>query len=368
MTSSEVRAGLLFSDTGREASGSLAFRAGVDARLGVANDAGGVNGRRITYSWRDDATDTTLNLAAARELVEGEGVFGVIQGGNAASVSAGYLSDRRAPVVGLAGEAAWGAYENMFSWHYYSAAAGSSDVWGNFVRSQGGTRAAIVNMALSEATRNYNRQLVDSLQAAGVSVDLTFEVTAAVTSFDTIARLMKAAKIDTITGIIYPNVLAKLLPAVRAAGVNLRVVLSPTGYDGTLLEEIGPALAGATIYVDFVPFETNTPTHARLLTAMVRYAPQIQPPARDSAVYGWLAADLFLRGLQAAGNCPTRESFIRGLRGVHDYDGGGLLPQKVDFATNRGRLSNCYAFVRVSDDGSRFVPLQPALRCGKSID
>ena len=100
---------------------------------------------------------------------------------------------------------------------------------------------------------------------------------------------------------------------------------------------------------------------------MTRYAPQIQPPNQQSAVDGWLTADTFIRGLQAAGPCPTRSAFISGLRAVHDYDAGGLLPKPVDFSTNLGRLSPCFEFVRISDDGHSFIPLRPSLRCGNQL-
>ncbi|WP_238429306.1 ABC transporter substrate-binding protein [Frankia nepalensis] len=367
VSGSEIRAGLLFSDTGAGQSAFQAFRAGVDARLGVVNAEGGVNGRKVVYSWYDDATDPAQNLVGAQTLVGSDATFGIIEGTTTGAGSAQYLDDHDIPVVGVGGEIAWTQHPNMFAWSYYTTSAGSNSVWGELIRSQGGTRAALVDMAMSEAIQNFHRQLAESLEAAGVQVDQTFNVTAGTTNFESLVRQMKAAGIDTLTGSIFPDVLARILPAARAAGLDLKVVLSPLGYDQTLLGLIGPQLAGTVIYLDFVPFEANTPAHSRLLAAMQMYSPQIQPPAQQSAVFGWLSADIFLRGLEAAGPCPTRAAFIQGLRAVHDYHGDGLLPHPIDFATNRGHLSGCYDFVRVSEDGSRFVPLQPVSRCGEPL-
>ncbi|WP_250282564.1 MULTISPECIES: ABC transporter substrate-binding protein [unclassified Frankia] len=367
VTDTEVRAGLVFSASGPGASLLRGFRSGIDARLGVVNAEGGVNGRKIVYSWRDDATDPALNLVGSRDLVEDEGAFGIIQGPHAASGSAPYLSERGIPVVGSAGETVWANYKNMFSWHYYTSEKGSSSGWGDFVRSRGGTRAVLMGIASGDAGKKFHRQLAQSLNAAGVNTDMTFEVTASTTSFEALARQMKAAQIDTIAGVVFPNVLVKLLPAARAAGVDLRAVLIPVGYDPTLLQQVGPALSGVVTYIDFVPFELDTEAYRRLFDAVTAYAPENQAPAQESTVFGWLSADMFIRGLQAAGPCPTRQSFIDGLRKVHDYDGGGLLLQKVDFATNSGRLGDCYAFVQVSDDGSRFLPLPPTPRCGRTL-
>ncbi|WP_241835421.1 ABC transporter substrate-binding protein [Pseudofrankia asymbiotica] len=367
MTDTEVKAGLLFSDTGATSSGTLGFRAGVDARLGVANAEGGVHGRKIVYSWRDDGSDPHLNLVGARELVESEEAFGLLEGPAVAAGSAQYLAGQDIPAIGLAAEAAWNDYENMFSWFYVAPKSGSSTVYGEFVRGQGGTRAALVTSALNPAVQAFQQQLGASLQAAGVQVELTVEALNDVTSFEALAARMKAANVDTLAGVLFPDVLAKLLPAVRAAGVKLKAVLVPFGYDQRLLAQLGPALAGTVIYTTFVPFEAGGPTHRAFLKAMQTYAPQIQAPAQDAALYGWLTADLFLHGLQAAGPCPTRQAFVQGLRAVHNYDGGGLLPGPIDLATNRGRSSDCFDFVRVSDDGTSYQPLEPVMRCGRPI-
>ncbi|MGF7235705.1 MAG: ABC transporter substrate-binding protein, partial [Frankia sp.] len=57
VTGTQVNIGLLYPNTGNSASLFGPFRAGVDARLGVANADGGVNQRTVTYTWADDASD-----------------------------------------------------------------------------------------------------------------------------------------------------------------------------------------------------------------------------------------------------------------------------------------------------------------------
>jgi branched-chain amino acid transport system substrate-binding protein len=101
---------------------------------------------------------------------------------------------------------------------------------------------------------------------------------------------------------------------------------------------------------------------------MSDYAPEIQPPTQDPAVNGWVSADLFIRGLEAAGNCPTRESFITGLRAVKDYDGAGITPgTSIDLSTNFRETSTCYYAIKISKDGSRFEPTSDTAICGDVI-
>nr|MDT0666212.1 ABC transporter substrate-binding protein [Micromonospora sp. DSM 115978] len=99
VTAEQVKLGLLYPFTGNAATLFRPFRAGVDARLGVANEAGGVHGRDVVYSWRDDESRPAANLAAARSLVDADGVFGIVESTSVATGSAGYLNSQGVPVT-----------------------------------------------------------------------------------------------------------------------------------------------------------------------------------------------------------------------------------------------------------------------------
>lgn len=368
MTSTQVTLGAAIDDTGIGAGSLAAFRAGIDSRLGVANDNGGVNGRKVVYEWKDAQSDPSSNQNAVRELVETKGVFGIIQGSLVAVGSADYAEEHGIPVVGPSVDESWSDHQNMISWFYVQSARSSVSTWGDFARSQGGTRVAILGLALNPGSMAYRAQIQASMDAAGIPVVLNPDVTVNATSFDRLAQELKAANVDTITGAVVPDVLAELMPAVRNAGLRLKLMMTPTGYDPALLQQLGPQVAGTTIYIDFAPFELNLPAHQIFISAMARYAPETQPPQQQSAVYGWISADLYLRGLQDAGECPTREGFMKALRAVHDYEADGLLSSKVDFATNIGQLSTCYQFVQISQDGKQFIPLNPSQRCGTRLN
>lgn len=116
VSAGRVDVGMIYPSTGSAAELFAPYRAGVDARLGVENAAGGVYGRKINYVWADDRSDLNGNLAAAKTLVGSENVFGVIEATTEATGSAGWLRDRSVPVVGTALEAVWSQYDNMFSY------------------------------------------------------------------------------------------------------------------------------------------------------------------------------------------------------------------------------------------------------------
>jgi branched-chain amino acid transport system substrate-binding protein len=366
VSANEIRVGLLYSQAGPYATALAATRGGADARIGVQNAAGGVNGRKIVYDWEDDGGDVNRNLVAARHLVEQGEVFAVLEGTVGSSEgSAEYLASAGVPVMGTSFEPSWTEHENMFAISNWVTRGPSISTWGDYVRNEGGTRAAVLTPPLSETYELFAQKMTESLAAAGIAIPVTAEV-GKLTNFAALAGRMKEADIDTITGAPSLDTLTRIVPAARAAGIDLKVVLSPTGYDPLVLEALGHQLAGTSFFVRFIPFELDQGPHRRMLDAMRRYAPQIQPSNQSSAMIGWLAADTFIRGVQAAGDCLTREQFIRSLRAVSDYNGGGLIPQTVDFATAQHDLGVCQHVVKISADGRKFLP--KGLRCGRQLN
>ncbi|WP_235488601.1 ABC transporter substrate-binding protein, partial [Frankia sp. AvcI1] len=148
-------------------------------------------------------------------------------------------------------------------------------------------------------------------------------------------------------------------------GHNPKVVLSANGYDHALLRSVGPQAAGVSVPVFYKPFEIGGPGINAYLAAMRQFAPQVAQPEQDIAVISYISADIFLRGLQLAGSCPTRQGFIDGLRAVNSYDADGLI-STISFRPGTARSTTCYSFVQANTAGSGFVVVEPNL-CGHEL-
>ncbi|MBL7500938.1 ABC transporter substrate-binding protein [Frankia sp. CNm7] len=366
VTDQEIKLGLTWNDTGDGAASLAAFRGGIDARLELANTNGEIFGRKITYAWRDDKADQALNAQVTRELVEDEGVFGMMTAPGGAGGSIEWLAEQNVPVTGMGSDPLWQNRGNMFSFYYLGE--GSNTAWGKLIRELSGTRAAVFAISGSKSNSDFSRQLAASLLESGVEIVKTYQVAEAVTNFEAIAQQIKANDIDTLAGVVLPNIAIELLPALRARGVQLKAVVMPLGYDDSLLHENGASLANAVIISQIKPWQANTPEQHTFLEMMNTYSPQIQPATTDMAVDGYVTADLFVEGLKLAGECPTRESFISALRAVTDYPGAGLIPKDVDLSTNYKEPNSCYSIVQVTPDGTAFAPLFDAKPlCGDLI-
>ena len=365
VTHDQVVAGLIYPDSGPLARDFEAFRGGVDARLGVSVKEGGVYGRRVVLKWADDAATSSANLSEAESLVTQQHVFGIMELTTAAGGSADWLHQQGIPVTGEALDLSWGGYDNMFTYAYLVGKGAGITTYGQFIKSHGGTHAALLYVS-NELSMRLTDALAASLSAAGVPVVDRIEVTPGISSPQKAAARIRASGADVVTGVSTEADFAAIVNDARQQGATIKVALSPSGYGSSNRTLKWPD--GAFTYLPHHPFETRSPAISRFLSAMSQYAPEIQPATSSPALHGWLTADLFLRGLQEAGACPTRDAFLRGLRNVKDYDANGILVDKRNFANKFGVANPCLSFIQFNaNTGSWNAVTGAEPLCGQQI-
>ncbi len=363
VTDSSIKVGLLYPDTGVMGTQFSGYRAGVNARLSAENAAGGVDGRRIDYVWEDDESDPRGNLQGARTLVS-EGAFAVLEYTAASHGSAQYLDDQHVPVVGVADQPLWGDHDNMFTYTFVTDSGRSTTTLADFVRQQGGTKAALVVTYLTEASKLYAAGVRQSLENAGIPV-IQDDIDS--TNATDVARKIIDSGADTVIAASPLDLYTGVLDAAISAGHPIKVAVSAVSYDPRLLAPYGKKLAGSYSQLTFAALERNLPAQRRFLQAMAAYSPEIQPAGQQSAIAGYINADLFLRGLRTQHGCPTRESFMTGMRSIADYDADGMMVQKINLAADHGQLDRCSDFVRIAPTGDRFEVVNPLPLCGERI-
>jgi ABC-type branched-subunit amino acid transport system substrate-binding protein len=349
---------MIYPTTGTTAAALQAARSGFDARLGVANAAGGVNGRKITYQWRDDQGAAGANLTASRNLVNVAKVFGIVEESPTASGGAAFLAGQGIPVVGLAAESAtWLKYPNMVS---AMPAAGTNDVWAQILKQQGVTKLAVLRESLSAVDAVTTDQIITSARAIGIDtvlLDVDPQEDPATT-----AHRVQASGADGLTGVIGNLINFDQIALMARTGTKpVRVTLALAGYDRNLLRATHGAMANQYIALSFRPFEAGGLAMNRFLSAMTEYAPQVADPRQEFALRAYVDADLYIRGLQLAGPCPTRAGFLRALHSLSAYDADGLV-QPFDLRMG-ARQATCLSLVRVDPTGSSFEVVNTRI-CG----
>jgi branched-chain amino acid transport system substrate-binding protein len=332
----------------------------VQARFDIENAKGGVNGYKLQTVAADDQNSATGNLAAARQLVEQDNVFGIVEITVFPNGSGAYLKGKNVPVTG------WGTASDPFGIdnNVFGDAGGLPDppqsttlAMGFMHDKMGVTNVAIVGIddpgaiAVSNADAKAAKSLGMQVYQDNVPISQT-DFTADIAKF-------KSQGVNGVMMYSSPTQDLSIIPAAKQAGLNAKFLLS-TGYDSRFLA-VANILQGAYFENAYAPFEFNLPASQQMKQAFPAGA-----PLGIAQVNAWISADLFVKGLSVAGGCPTRQSFITGLRGVHNYDANGLIGP-VDEATALGQGEACFYHETVQ--GKAFVPVeQPGQPyCGKPV-
>jgi branched-chain amino acid transport system substrate-binding protein len=357
VSNGEIKVGVLLPSSGPTAQSFAAGKNGMEARVAKANAEGELGKRKITLKFADDAGDPAKNLTAAQDLVENQGVFGLIENSPFAFSSAKYLNQQDIPVVGWhLGLKEFGTYPNMFGWrnstspdpaHHFTTR--NVDV----LKKLGATKLALLSTNVANSAEFINQiQTAVKKSKSGIKVVYkTTDVPPEQRDFTAEVQKIKDSGADAMYTGMDTLQNTGITDALNQAGVKLKAVVFPGGYDTRVLGL--PGIDGVYFGIETVPFEENPPAYVEYKKWMQKQDPnqffQGQVP-----YYGWLAADAFIEGLKAAGkSCPTREAFITNLRLEKGYDANGaFIP--VDFAEIFGRPFYCVYYVHV--ENKAFVP------------
>ncbi|SNQ45247.1 conserved hypothetical protein [Frankia canadensis] len=255
-------------------------------------------------------------------------------------------------MIGSAVEPAWALHRNMVA-VAFPYVGEATTTFGLYARRSGGTKAFVLTAPLSRSSTEVAGNLVTSLASQDITVVGRAEFSDGVTPPSAVAADFAASGANVLIGAVSGSAMASVVAALRSANIGFKAAFSPTGYDRALVESYGPAIAGMSVSIYYEPFEEKTPEMGEYQEAMHHYAPELGNAAQVFAMDGYIAADLFLHGLEAAGSCPTRQEFIDALRSTK-YDADGLLPSPVNLNEPLGGRPNCYFFVRVNAAGTGF--------------
>jgi branched-chain amino acid transport system substrate-binding protein len=356
ITDDTIKAGVLTIQSGPQgvtfAPSSLQ---GIQARIDEANKSGELGKRKIELVVKDDQANQANNLTAAQQLVEEEKVFGIIEQSNVSDGSAKYLNQQKIPVAGWhVGQKEWGIYPNMFSWRNSQPPDPTKEFTSrnaDVMKKLGAKKIAVVgtNIASSAVFLNQVAQAVQKTKGLEL-VYKTTDITPEQQDFTGIAAQIKDKGADGVYTALAGLQANNLSQALKQAGVKLKAIVFPGGYDDRVLGL--PGYDGAYFGTEFKPLEVGAPGLTKYKDAM---AADGFSPQRFFAFQGYFGADAFVEGIKAAGvGCPTRKAFINNLRMQKGYDAGGaFIP--VDRAENFGRIFYCVYYVQVQN--KQFVPV-----------
>ncbi|MBH0779778.1 ABC transporter substrate-binding protein [Nocardia bovistercoris] len=358
-----VKVGLLTTLSGPASAGFVGAKPGVEARLQAYKAEGGkCSGLQFDLVTADDQSSPQGALAGAQKLVQQDKAYAVLEVSPYFFGAAKYMttSAKGTPAIG-------GAFDSAPQWletdsNLFAAVqkvpdfANTYTTMGDYWKAMGITKVAAVSYD-NKASQEGMNQALRSSDAAGIGRAYVND-TLAIGSADVGAIVLgiKNSGAEALYLPINPDTSLAIVGGLRQAGVNLKSIVSVTGYGADLLASppAVQAAQGMTFVSQTAPSEMNTPATQKFADALKQYAGSPSGVPTFSQTYGWLAADLMIYGLEAAGCDASQAKFTSALRGDRSWDASGLLAAPADFATLNSE-KDCVYLVDLKGDG--FVPV-----------
>jgi branched-chain amino acid transport system substrate-binding protein len=350
--------GLLTDLTGVGASGTHSSVQGVQAGIQVAKQEG--------YNVKLDVADTTSSptgaLAAAQKLVDEDHVFAVIAESVFTFAGAKFLTAHGVPVLGWPNDGSeWNTSVNMFSVQAYQDPTLVPSTHGKFMKLEGVTNVASVGYGIvrsAEAAKSYAL----SSEAAGLKVGyLNANLPLGTTDVQPIALQMKSAGVDGFIAPLSPSTGLLLIKALRQDNVTLKAALLGSGYGGDLIQGGANGVQnaqGVSFLLPWEPVEMHSAATRKLQEALANVGVNGDPTYAQYA--GYIAVDLLVQGLKAAGSKPTQASFINAVGHIQNYNAVGLLGNLHINYSNRSpdgvAVQNCVFVTKLEGSSFHLVP------------
>jgi branched-chain amino acid transport system substrate-binding protein len=343
---------------------------GCVARVDLQNAEGGVGGRKINLSIVDDQTNPSLTSTAVQGAIS-NGAVGIVANSPLFFLAAKYAQQAGVPVTGNSSDGPeWGEqpYTNMFD-----AFRGSEDptepvnsLFGSFLKSHGGTTIGSYGYGVSPLSADEAKGAAESFQRAGGKVGvLDTSVPFGGVDFTAEALIAKEKHVDAILPTMDNDSNFALITALQQAGVKLKAALLSVGYEPSIIHSPEWASLQGTYFLSLArPFSLPNSGTKEMGAALTKYAhfTKSEFPSFGQDL-SWLGCDLMIKGLQRAGQSPTRAGVVKALRTLKSYNGDGLLPVNINYSTVFGHdLPQCAWILRAEKSG--FVPVSAKPFCG----
>jgi branched-chain amino acid transport system substrate-binding protein len=368
ITPTRIKVGYIYEATGQGSSSEIGGDGGARARFALQNAAGGVNGRMIDMTTADTQTNPQAFSTAANDMVQNQHVFGILPISSLTFLGAAALNKQGIPLVGSAFDGPeWGEqpYNNMFTFTIpLTSTINGSDYtytyFGKLLKQIAVSKFGGLAYGISQSSQQSVKAAVASATKQGIATCYTnYAVPFGAVDFTAAALSIKSTGCNGVVGALVDSSNSALAQTLQDSGSKAKLLFFQ-GYDQSVLDSSSArsSLNGA-YFTTSVIFYPSSPPVKTMLDAMVKYGGLKPGAIPDFGMWtSYVAADMFIKGLELAGQNPTRQSFITNLRKVTSYDAGGLLATPANpsaFGTiNEFPATACGLFVQLQ--GNKFVP------------
>jgi branched-chain amino acid transport system substrate-binding protein len=331
-TGEPIKIGMIYAETGRTAS---AYNTTNDVALAWTeywNEHGGVGGRPVEVISIDMQGDVAVAAEAARELVETEGVVGVMIQDSATEIAVSqYFADAGVPVIGGTSNAFDAASAPNTQFVMASTAPGSYGVGLAAAAAAGGTHFSGIVCAEVPSCAAADPFYAANAEAFGLEYTPVVTATHTEPSYTSYCLAVTNEGQDVIVLGFAPAVVVPIAQECIAQGYTGQFSLSANTFDAAALDEAGNV--DVVGYLNGFPWWADDPQVELYRTAMETSAPDVELRT-PSGTNTWATLELFRKALTDTPPAADAVTTADVLAAYYALDGetlDGLLPGPVTF-------------------------------------
>ncbi|MGY4741803.1 ABC transporter substrate-binding protein [Streptomyces sp. ATMOS53] len=323
-SSSEIRIGAWLPLTGATATYGVAEKAGADAYFKMINAQGGINGRKIRWTVKDNAADPQQTVQIARELVGQDKVVAIVNANGTAQAEAAFpfvLTQSKVPVLNEVGGAqSW--YKpprpGLFGTQtLYEDQASAIAAWAV----QDGAKKILVVHSDPAAFVNVAEQVEPVAKKIDPSVEVDrLPVKYQTTDYTPVISKVKAAKTQAVVLILTSPEAAAFLKEAKLQGLSLPTyAYAPVAAESTVSLAKDAAEGLKAVQLVKAPSDQD-PAVQEFRAAMAKYEPG--QSAGFLALWGWSNAKVFAQIAKTVTGPVTSQSLTAAYQKASDVDPG----------------------------------------------
>jgi len=342
VTKSEIVIGMHTDLSGPAATYGVSSSNAVKMRFDDANAAGGINGRKIKLIVEDTQYQVPRAVQAGTKLIHRDNIFLMVAALGTPMNNAVFKDQFEAGVPNLFPlTAARSMFEPFHKLKFYGAATYVDQVRAgiNYFVTKKGKKALC---AMYQDT-DFGKEVLDGvhLQAEKMKLKIVETTTHKPTDQDFTAQItkLKGAGCDLVVlGTIVRDSIVPYSTARKIGWTDVDFVGSAAAYDMVVAGAQGGVTEGlyAMGLTDMPYRDTLSPTAQAWFD---KYKDRYKAEPNIGAVYGYVAADLTVQGLEKAGPNLTLDTFLKGLESIKGYHDPFNGPE-VNFGPDKHQGAN----------------------------
>jgi branched-chain amino acid transport system substrate-binding protein len=370
VTPTTVTMGFVYDETGIASSTFADAINGAEARIAAQNANGGVKGRTLKIVSADTTSSPTGANTAAQTVVQEKGAFAVDEVSALFFGAYKSLQESGIPVTGSSLDGPeWYTQPNTNMFNIEGTSSPQYPAYsteGQFWKSIGVSKISLVASNTPSSTSAIAASKA-SILAAGLQTCADAVVPLGGVDFTATALSIKAAGCNAAECSCVLSSSLSLATAIQNQGLTMPVEFGAGPSQGVFASPATEKAATggyfpATIYY-------SGPQYTTFTNSLKQYDPTYKGGIPDLGLtYGWMTADLFIKGLQLAGQNPTRSTYIANLRPVTNYNANGLKPTDASFTPfGVAPTTGCGFYVKFQNNQYNDYPTNGKPLCGTLI-